>query len=369
MSKIDKVASQKEVLIQLVDKSRHHQTKHPGDVCIGMMDSQEGQYILWSTHYKGNLCIGENFKAKKLGFLPWREVEDYLKKYGKTEEPEKVPGEEGSPKLLTREQLTPALDTMLSIARNPSEGASTLPQKQISDEKVIDPEKVARAIHFIEKGIDDPEIKQEAQKNSFTVRPDGHVEFDHPSKVQETLHGLYNVIVTPVPAAMLLGADLSLLTVGKIAQPGYNPGDEGVPVLVPFKEWIDNKLLFKPRQELSDEEKQGIMEETFKERVTQAKEFKEISCKYALNHAWDDLEKVWENPTLTLDYKKNYLFCRWDETLEDEDGAKQMRQLITDFIKTTLPPQSPQAYTSEEVEDFRSIQESKDPFDPYKILD
>lgn len=96
-----------------------------------------------------------------------------------------------------------------------------------------------------------------------------------------------------------------------------------------------------------------------------------------------ELERLWADPTLSAAERRKVIFQRWDDC-EDalvvpiavpiggdalgrsrRDAAARARAAIERFVRTRLPPGSPEAFTAGELQDLNATRQSGRPFSPY----
>jgi hypothetical protein len=99
------------------------------------------------------------------------------------------------------------------------------------------------------------------------------------------------------------------------------------------------------------------------QRVTAAAAAQEAAVKVALGELPDRLEAIWEAPGMDADSKRRVLFALWNETSDTPEG-ELARRVIESFIRERLPPGSADAFSAEELAQYRAVGEPGR-FDPY----
>lgn len=78
-----------------------------------------------------------------------------------------------------------------------------------------------------------------------------------------------------------------------------------------------------------------------------------------------NIRRIWSDGSATMAHKRRLLFELWDECADSEAGQKVRGQLIH-FIRQKFPPESPEAFTPQELGAFNASRLSKQSFSPYK---
>src|SRR5215831_14525813 len=65
----------------LADLAARHPNRAEGDVCIGSLEGRDGTLLIWSREDSKKFCRISGLDAKKIGYLPWREVRDFMRRY------------------------------------------------------------------------------------------------------------------------------------------------------------------------------------------------------------------------------------------------------------------------------------------------
>lgn len=63
----------------LAADAARHPTRGPGDVCIGKLPIRGGELVVWSAEESRDYCRIAGQSARKLGYLPFAEVRDFLR--------------------------------------------------------------------------------------------------------------------------------------------------------------------------------------------------------------------------------------------------------------------------------------------------
>ncbi len=139
-------------------------------------------------------------------------------------------------------------------------------------------------------------------------------------------------------------------------------------------------------QELYQQEKRRLLEETFELRLRMAVDFAVDKIDRRLASLYRELLEQWGKSDRTDAERRVDLFRRWDECeeglsvrLPGFDGAasselddlrrsagEQARETIERFIRRQLPPGSPQAFTEAELRRLNASRDSKARFSPYR---
>ena len=167
-----------------------------------------------------------------------------------------------------------------------------------------DPAFVAKAERFIETGPDSPEIQEAMEHDWKVTQPDGHVVFSPPNPLLQ----IYIFVRTAITLSFL-----------------------EVPV------------------DYDAKRRRKFLKETFEERFEMSQAFRKVAERRALRVLEKELEAIWENSRYTLDEKKRIFSDLRDECLKGNEGAEEMRARLLAFVRQKMPPESPQAYTGEEL--------------------
>ncbi|MCX4239698.1 hypothetical protein [Paraliomyxa miuraensis] len=138
-------------------------------------------------------------------------------------------------------------------------------------------------------------------------------------------------------------------------------------------------------QELYNEEKRRLLEETFELRLQMAVAFARDKMDRRLRSLYRELLTQWQDERTTEAERRKALFQRWDDCEEltvslpgfsgeaaseiDElrrTTGTEARETIERFIRAQLPADSPQAYTDEELRRLNATRRSEARFAPYR---
>ena len=201
----------------------------------------------------------------------------------------------------------------------------------------------------------------------FRARRNGSQVFrDKAGRFKATLKADGRVVFQDLPVAV--GRD-PVTNVPKMAMPGLAEG-----------------LRAASGQELYQQEKKRLLEETFELRLALAVAFAKDKVDRRLKSLYRELLKLWQDDGTSEAARRRALFERWDECEEglpvalpgfsgaasselDElrrTGGEQARETIERFIRTQLPAGSPQAYTAEELRRLNAGRRSRGRFAPYR---
>ncbi len=68
-----------ESLEGLAERATAHPEKNQGDVCIGKLPTRGGDLVVWSQEDSRDFCKIAGSQARKLGYLPWRDVRKFIR--------------------------------------------------------------------------------------------------------------------------------------------------------------------------------------------------------------------------------------------------------------------------------------------------
>ncbi|MFO1463479.1 MAG: hypothetical protein U1F66_06850 [bacterium] len=68
-----------ETLETLARRAAGRPVKQSGDVCIGKLPTRGGELVVWSSQDSKQFCQIAGTSARKLGYLPWQEVRDFIR--------------------------------------------------------------------------------------------------------------------------------------------------------------------------------------------------------------------------------------------------------------------------------------------------
>lgn len=83
-----------ESLEGLAERAATHPEKREGDVCIGRLPTRGGDLVVWSQEDSRDFCKIAGTQARKLGYLPWRDVRKFIRDHL-----EPVPRQQGAKEL------------------------------------------------------------------------------------------------------------------------------------------------------------------------------------------------------------------------------------------------------------------------------
>ncbi|MCA9655871.1 MAG: hypothetical protein H6712_12435 [Myxococcales bacterium] len=138
-------------------------------------------------------------------------------------------------------------------------------------------------------------------------------------------------------------------------------------------------------QELYQQQKKRLLEETFELRLQMAVDFARDKMERRLKSLYRDLLEQWSDDSSSEASRREGLFHRWDECEEgfgfalsgfedahsseiDElrrESGQQARETIEGFIRRHLPKGSPQAYSEDELRRLNGGRHSRARFAPY----
>jgi hypothetical protein len=83
MSESTKVSNlaKPESLEGLAERAAAHPQKNEGDVCIGKLPTRGGDLVVWSQEDSRDFCKIAGASAKKLGYLPWQDVRNFIRNH------------------------------------------------------------------------------------------------------------------------------------------------------------------------------------------------------------------------------------------------------------------------------------------------
>lgn len=134
-------------------------------------------------------------------------------------------------------------------------------------------------------------------------------------------------------------------------------------------------------QELYRIEKRRLIEATEELRMAYAARNAQRNVTEQLSGLERQLDTIWKRASLSAEQRRALLFERWDECEEleprkSEEGAEMddmrkkagavARRKIEAYIRRTLPPGSPDAYSEAELRALNANRTSKQPFSPYR---
>lgn len=138
-------------------------------------------------------------------------------------------------------------------------------------------------------------------------------------------------------------------------------------------------------QELYNEDKKRLLEQTFELRLQLAVSFAQDKIDRRLKSLYRELLEDWNDTSRSEAERREHLFERWDECeeglpvtmpgfadaqsseLDDlrRSAGAQARETIERFVRRQLPAGSPQAYTDEELRRLNAARRSRARFAPY----
>lgn len=68
-----------QALEALTKRAAAHPQKSAGDVCIGTLPTRGGELVVWSAEDSRDFCKIAGASARKVGYLPWQEVRDFIR--------------------------------------------------------------------------------------------------------------------------------------------------------------------------------------------------------------------------------------------------------------------------------------------------
>jgi hypothetical protein len=138
-------------------------------------------------------------------------------------------------------------------------------------------------------------------------------------------------------------------------------------------------------QELYNEDKKRLLEQTFELRLRLAIAFAQDKIDRRLGALYRELLEAWKDTTHSEAERRALLFRRWDDceeglaislpgfaeahssVLDDlrRSAGASARETIERFVRRQLPAGSPQAYTDDELRRLNASRRSRARFDPY----
>ena len=107
-----------------------------------------------------------------------------------------------------------------------------------------------------------------------------------------------------------------------------------------------------------------FMKETRHIRFKMATDTRKNKRRNARFHAKRRLKQLWDNKTLSAQYRRAMLFELWDESNETPDGLF-IKKSIVGFVNKELPKHSNHAFTFEEINRYNKTRQSTTRFAPY----
>lgn len=116
--------------------------------------------------------------------------------------------------------------------------------------------------------------------------------------------------------------------------------------------------------------KARFLDQTRDARAAMRAQARREDLRDALAELPDLLDAVWRDPGRTVAERRELMFLLWDECAEkgsDElvTASRTARATILGFIRRTLPPGSPDAYTAAELDALNAARKSTQQFAPY----
>jgi len=114
--------------------------------------------------------------------------------------------------------------------------------------------------------------------------------------------------------------------------------------------------------------KRALLDATFEERVAKGGEFRGEQLAHSAELVHRNLELLWATVRDPRE-RRAALFTLWDECAEGDgplgEAGERARAEVIGWIRAHLPPDSPDAFTPDELAAFAAQRSSQQPFVPY----
>jgi len=114
--------------------------------------------------------------------------------------------------------------------------------------------------------------------------------------------------------------------------------------------------------------KRALLDATFEERAAKGGEFRGEQLAHSAELVRRNLELLWASVRDPRE-RRAALFTLWDECAEGDgplgEAGERARAEVIGLIRAHLPPDSPDAFTPDELAAFTARRSSQQPFEPY----